>query len=60
MATATDNFTLKLQTTKDGDVEEFNFRSGDEVTIVKAWDRFFLIKDKHGHYFNVPKDKIRA
>ena len=58
MATVTQHITLKFQTTKDGDVEEVEFAAGDSLTVVQTWDRFYLVKDKDGHYYNVPKDKI--
>lgn len=60
MATVKTAFTAKFQTTKDGDIEETSFGAGDSVTIVQTWDRFYLIKDDNGHYYNVPKANIEA
>lgn len=58
MATFNQDITLKLVTTKDGDIEDVPFRQGDAVTVVQTWDRFVLVKDDNGHFYNVPKDKI--
>lgn len=60
MAKIKENVTLKLVTTKDGDVEEMSFLKGDEVTLVKTWNHFYLIKDKNGHYYNIRKEKLDA
>ncbi len=58
MATFNEDITLKFVTTKDSDIEETEFSSGDEVEILETWDHHFLIKDDEGHYYNVPKDKL--
>lgn len=58
MATVKSDFAAKFQTTKDGDIEETQFKRGDEVSLVQTWDQFVLIRDAHGHFYNVPKDKI--
>ena len=58
-ATFTSDVELKLATNKDADIETVTFHAGDTAHIVKTWDRFFLIKDDNGHYYNVPKDKIQ-
>ena len=58
MATFNEDITLKLGTTKDGDIEETEFSSGDEVEILETWSNHYLIKDDDGHYYNVTKDKI--
>lgn len=58
MATLSRDITVKFQTTKDGDVEETHFRTGDSIAIVQEWTHFFLIKDADGHFYNVPKDSI--
>jgi hypothetical protein len=58
MATVKEALTLKFQTTKDGEVEETQLAAGDELTVVQTWDRFYLVKDDNGHYYNVPKDKL--
>lgn len=58
MATVTQNVTLKFQTTKDGDIEEVPFAPGDPLTIVQAWDHFYLVKDNDGHYYNIAKDLV--
>jgi hypothetical protein len=60
MATIKEDISLKFQTTKDGDIEETSFSSGDEVDVVSTWDAYYLIKDKDGHFYNIPKDKLNA
>lgn len=52
------NITLKLQTTRDGDIEETSFQAGDSVTIMQSWGRFYLIKDDDGHFYTIGKDDI--
>jgi len=60
MATITEDITLKLQTTVDGDMEETEFSAGAEVEIVQRWDEapYVLIKDDDGHFYNIPADKL--
>lgn len=58
MATIKHDLTVKFQTTKDGDVEQTHFKAGDAVTVVQIWERFVLIKDDEGHFYNVPKDAV--
>ena len=43
MATINEDITLKFVTTKDADIEETAFSSGDEVEILETWDDYFLI-----------------
>lgn len=58
MATITRALTCGLKTNKEADVEEVTFRPGDTVDVVKEWDRFFLVKDEDGHFYNLPKDAV--
>lgn len=58
MATVKSNFVAKLQTSKNAEMEETAFSSGDSVTVVQTWDNFYLIKDDDGHFYNVRKDLI--
>jgi hypothetical protein len=60
MATFKEDFTAKYQTTKDADIEETTFSTGDSVKLVQTWDDYVLIKDDDGHFYNIPKDKIEA
>ena len=60
MAKFKQDTTLKLITTKTGDIEEIKFAQGDAVTISQTWDKFYLVKDENGHYYNVPKERIEA
>ena len=58
MATFNEDITLKLITTKDGDIEDVSFSSGDEIEILETWSNHYLVKDDDGHYYNVTKDKV--
>ena len=60
MAKFKQDTTLKLITTKTGDIEEIKFSQGDTVSITQTWDKFYLVKDENGHYYNVPKERIEA
>jgi hypothetical protein len=59
MAKLTRDFVARFQTDLDADVEETEFAEGDKVRIVATWRRHYLIKDKEGHYYNVPHEVIR-
>lgn len=59
MANITRDLTLKLQTTKDSDVEDMHFCAGDVVTVVQTWQDFYLIKDAEGHFYTVAKDAVQ-
>ena len=58
MATIKENITLKFMTTKDGDLEETNFSSGDDVEVLETWETHYSIKDDDGHHYSIPKDKL--
>jgi hypothetical protein len=58
MATISREITVQFQTTREGDIEPTHFRVGDQVSLVQEWDRFYLIKDADGHFYNVPKDSL--
>jgi hypothetical protein len=60
MAKVKEDFLAKFQTTKNGDIEEAEFKAGDEVTVVQAWEHHFLLKNKDGHFFTVKKDLVEA
>jgi hypothetical protein len=60
MAQIKEQCVLKFQTTKGGDMEETTFTPGTQVTVIKEWDHFFLIKDEHGHYYNAPKSVVEG
>ncbi len=59
MATIKQDLTAQYQTTKNGDMNDRQFKAGDEVTIVQKWSRYFLVKDTDGHYFNLAKEKVQ-
>jgi hypothetical protein len=58
MAKLTKALTLKHQSNLSEDVEEVSFSAGEEVTLLKEWDRSFLVKNDDGKLFNVPKDAV--
>jgi hypothetical protein len=58
MAKITKALTLKHQSNLSEDVEEVSFASGDEVSVLKEWERFYLVKNEDGKLFNVPKDAV--
>jgi hypothetical protein len=58
MAKITQALTLKHRSNLSEDVEEVSFDAGDEVIILKEWDRSFLVKNDDGKLFNVPKDVV--
>ena len=58
MASITKALTLKHQSNLSEDVEEVAFAAGDDVTILKEWDRSYLVKNDDGKLFNVPKDAV--
>ncbi|HEU4427666.1 MAG TPA: hypothetical protein VFT98_02840 [Myxococcota bacterium] len=58
MAKITKPLTLKHQSNLSEDVEEISLAPGDAVTVLKEWDRFYLVKNDDGKLFNVPKDAV--
>jgi hypothetical protein len=58
MASLTKALTLKHQSNLSEDVEEISFSAGDEVTVLKEWDKSYLVKNDDGKLFNVPKDAV--
>lgn len=58
MASITKPLTLKHQPNLSEDVEEISFAAGDKVTVLKEWDRAYLVKNDDGKLFNVPKDAV--
>ena len=54
MATIKRTLTVKLRPNKDTDVEEVTLSEGQTVKLVKTWDRFHLVKDDAGHFYNLP------
>ena len=58
MAKAAIDFTAKLLTTKDGEIEDISFSAGDALTIIKEWQHHYLVKDSDGHFYNLTKDKV--
>jgi len=58
MASISKPLKLKHQSNLSEDVEEISLAPGDAVTVLKEWDRFYLVKDDDGKLFNVPKDAV--
>jgi SH3-like domain-containing protein len=58
MAKIIRTLTVKLRPNTDSEVEEVVLREGDDVKLVRTWDRFHLIKDNDGHFYNVPLDVV--
>lgn len=58
MAAITKALTLKHQSNLSEDCEEVSFGAGESVTVLKEWDRFYLVKNGDGKLFNVPKDAV--
>ena len=50
--------TLKHQYNLGEGVEEVAFEAGEEVTVLKEWERHYLVKNAKGQLFNVPKEQI--
>jgi hypothetical protein len=49
---------LKHQSNLGEAVEEVAFQAGDAVTILKEWERSYLVKNAAGQLFNVPKELV--
>ena len=58
MATFKQAIVLKHQANLGEGVEEVAFRAGEEVTILKEWQRGYLLKDSTGKLFNVPQELV--
>lgn len=54
MAKINRKLVAKLRTNTDSEIESVTFEAGDEVRLVKTWDRFHLVKDADGHFYNLP------
>jgi hypothetical protein len=59
MATFKQDVTLKFITNKRGEMEETAFKAGQDIQVVQVWDRFYLVKDKNGHFYNVHKELVQ-
>jgi hypothetical protein len=58
MATLKQATVLRHQSNLGEGVEEVAFEAGEEVTILKAWQHAYLVKNAAGQLFNVPKDLV--
>jgi hypothetical protein len=50
--------TLQHQGNLGEGVAEVSFEAGEEVTILKEWERHYLVKNAAGQLFNVPKELV--
>jgi hypothetical protein len=50
--------TLKVQANLGEEVEEVEFDSGDELTVLKEWANHYLVKDDDGKIFNIEKSLV--
>lgn len=50
--------TLKHTSSMGSDTEEVAFEKGEEVTVLKEWTEFYLVKNSDGMLFNVEKALI--
>jgi hypothetical protein len=60
MATATlkQAVALKHRANLGEEAEEIEFRAGDKLTVLRAWDDRYLCKSDAGLLFNVPKEYL--
>jgi hypothetical protein len=58
MAKVRQAMTLQHQSNLGEGAEQIAFEAGEEVTVLKEWERHYLIKNAKGQLFNVPKDRI--
>jgi hypothetical protein len=58
MATLKQAVVLKHQSNLGEGVEDVAFRAGDTITILKEWQKAYLVKSAAGQLFNVPKDLV--
>jgi hypothetical protein len=58
MATLKHAIVLLHQANLGEGVEEVAFRAGEEVTILKEWQRGYLVKNSAGQLFNVPHELV--
>ena len=58
MARISKPVTLKHQANLGGAVEEFSFEAGDEVTVMKQWEKSALCKTASGQLFNIPAEYL--
>ncbi|MCP3986122.1 MAG: hypothetical protein GY723_17195 [bacterium] len=60
MATLKQDSTLKHQANLGMEVEEVTFTAGEEITLLKEWSDYYLVKNDAGQMFNIPKDQVRS
>ena len=51
-----EDITLKHQANLGEEIEEIEFSSGDELTVLQEWDEAWLVKGEGGQFFNVRKE----
>lgn len=55
-----DDCTLKAQANLGEEVEPVEFSSGDELSVLKEWASFYLVKNDDGKIFNIKKELVEA
>ena len=55
-----DACTLKAQANLGEEVEDIEFSSGDELTVLKEWANAYLVKNDDGKLFNIQKEQVEA
>jgi hypothetical protein len=58
MATIKQATVLKHQANLGEGVEEVALSAGDNVTILKEWERTYLVKNAAGQLLHVPKELV--
>jgi hypothetical protein len=58
MPTIKQAVTLKHRSNLGEGDEDVSFAAGEAVTILKEWQRAYLVKSSAGQLFNVPKELV--
>ncbi len=50
--------TLKHHSNLGEEVEDIHFPAGQDLTVLKEWEKAYLVKDDDGKLFNVKKELV--
>ncbi len=50
--------TLKHHSNLGEEVEDIQFEAGQDLTVLKEWEKAYLVKDDDGKLFNVKKELV--
>ena len=50
--------TLKHHSNIGEEVEDIQFEAGQDLTVLKEWEKAYLVKDDDGKLFNVKKELV--